>query len=289
MTDKLTVLVTGATGKQGGAVAQALLAKGHTVRGMTRNAYSESAYEIKALGVEPVSGDFDEPSTLRAACQGVDAVFAMGTPFEKGVETETEHGVALAAAAKEARVKHFVYSSVGSADQQTGVPHFDSKSAVEREIKNLDMPFTFIRPVYFMDNVFRAETVDALKVGHLAMPMPADRPLQRIAVEDVGRFAALVFERGAEFYGQGIDIAADELSGREVAQVLTDVTGKEISYQEIPLDVVRQRSEDVARMYEWFSQVGYGVSIKDLQRRYPEVGWQSFEAWAKKQDWRLLD
>jgi uncharacterized protein YbjT (DUF2867 family) len=133
MSEKL-ILVTGITGKQGGAVARELLNQGFKVRGLTRKPDSESAQELKNLGVEIVSGDFNDPKSLVKAATGVHTVFSVSTPFEAGIDAETKQGIAIADAAKEARVNHLVYTSVAGADRQTGIPHFDSKYEVEKHI-----------------------------------------------------------------------------------------------------------------------------------------------------------
>ena len=112
MSESQLVLVMGATGKQGGAVARALLAHGHRVRGMTRDTGSTAAQALAALGAEMVRGDFADPDSLVTSATGVDAVFAVSTPFETGVRSEVEQGMAVVDAAVKARVGHFVYTSV---------------------------------------------------------------------------------------------------------------------------------------------------------------------------------
>lgn len=129
------VLVTGATGNQSGALARILLERGHHVRAFTRDTGSAACRELEALGAEPVAGDFGDRDSIERALAGVDALFAMATPFEAGVEEEARQGIALAEAAEAAGVGHLVYSSVAGADQDTGIPHFDSKREVERRIE----------------------------------------------------------------------------------------------------------------------------------------------------------
>ena len=124
------VLVTGATGNQGGAVVRALLKQEHQVRALTRNPASPAAQRLAEQGVEIAIGDFTDHDSLVRAARSVDAIYAMTTPFEQGVEKETAQGIAMTNAAKAAGVGHLVYSSVASADRATGIPHFDSKYAV---------------------------------------------------------------------------------------------------------------------------------------------------------------
>ncbi|MCA1703941.1 MAG: NmrA family NAD(P)-binding protein, partial [Actinobacteria bacterium] len=149
----LTVLVTGASGRLGG-VAPLLLAGGHRVRALTREPDSAAGLELRRLGASVVRGDFDDLQSLVAAAEGVDAIFATGTAHKAGPEGEVRHGMNVAEAAKAAGVGHFVYSSAAGADRGTGVPVFESKGQVERQIRSLGLPYTIIAPVYFMENLF---------------------------------------------------------------------------------------------------------------------------------------
>ncbi|MGO2994407.1 MAG: NmrA family NAD(P)-binding protein, partial [Brachybacterium alimentarium] len=138
MTHLGTIAVYGATGQQGGAVLDALLAKGASVRALVRNPSSDRAQALAQRGVELVQADADEPASLVPALDGVKALFFMTTP-PGGVQTEdtegeTRQGIALADAAKQAGVPHVVYSSVGGAERETGVPHFESKRRVEEHL-----------------------------------------------------------------------------------------------------------------------------------------------------------
>jgi uncharacterized protein YbjT (DUF2867 family) len=289
MSDSLSVLVTGSTGQQGGALARVLLDKGHQVTGFVRKPDSPEAKELERLGARLAEGNLEEPSTIEAAAKGMDAVFIVATPFAAGMEAETRHGIAAAEAAKAAGVGHLVYSSVANADKDTGIPHFESKRKVEEHIEGLGIPYTIVAPVYFMDNLLAPWTLPQLKEGRLPMALPSSRPLQQIAVSDIAAFTRVVLENREEFVGRRLDIASDELAGEEVAQVLTRVTGREIHYVELPLEQVRQAmGEDGARMFEWFGQVGYSADIEALRREHQEVGWHTFEDWANEQDLSAL-
>ena len=282
---KKLVLVTGATGNQGGAVARALLKDGHRVRALSRNLDSPKAGKLKELGADLARGEFDDPASLRKAAEGVDAVFAMGTPFGGGVDVEVKQAMGLADAARAAGVKHLVYSSVSDADRKTGIPHFDSKYEVEKHIATLDIPSTIVAPVFFMDNYFFPHILEGIKQGVLGQQMPAARPLQVIPLEEIGRFASLVIGRGEPFYGKRINIASDELTGTEMATALAEVTGRAVSYKELPLAELRTQSDDMARMYDWFNRVGYSVDLQKLRKDYPEVKWRTFREWAGTQKW----
>ncbi len=288
MSESRTVLVTGATGQVGGALAAALLEKGHEIRALTRRPESEPARALEARGAELVQGDFEDQASLERAAEGVDTVFAMSTPFEAGVDAEIREGKAIVDAAASARVDHLVYSSVGSADQDTGIPHFDSKREVERHIVRLDLRYTVLRPVYFMDNVFAPFVLPGLQQGKLALALPASKGLQQVAVADIGAFAALVVEDPERFAGKEIEIAGDEVTGEQAAAIIARASGRSIEYEQVPIDAVRSQSEDMATMLEWFDRVGYSVDIEALRRDYPEAGWKRYAEWAEAQDWSVL-
>ena len=289
MSESKRVLVTGATGKQGGAVVGALLTRGHQVRALTRNSGSAAAQRLRQEGVETAVGDFNDHGSLVRAARGVDAVFVMSTPFQQGPAKETAQGLAVTDAVKAAGVAHVIYTSVASADRATGIPHFDSKYEVERHLHASDVSFTIVAPVFFMENVLQPWTLSGLRQGKLAMALPSKRSLQQVAVADIGAFVAALIERGETVFGRRIDIAGDELTGDEAAAVLANVTGREIRYEGFPPAVLRAQSEDLARMFEWFDGTGYDADIENLRRDFPEVKWHTFEDWARKQDWSILD
>jgi uncharacterized protein YbjT (DUF2867 family) len=286
--EKLTVLVTGATGMQGGTLARVLLDRGHHVRAFTRKPDSPAAVRLAESGAEIFEGSFDNGASIEKAARGTDAVFAMGTPYQVGTEVETRQAKLIVDASAAAGTEHLVYSSVAGADKNTGIPHFDSKHEVEKHIRFLNLPHTIVGPVYVMENLFYPMHLDTLKQGTYALPLPADRVLQQIALEDIGRFAAHVIENREKFLGKRIDIASDEIDGGQTARLLSSLNGHDINYFEISIDDIRKQIEDIAVMYEWFDKVGFGADIKGLRRDYPDIGWHSFKDWAGKQDWSVL-
>lgn len=288
MTKKLSVLVSGATGNQGGAVTQALLASGHKVRALTRNTESSRARQLADQGVELIQGNLDDAKSLGRALQGIDSFYLMGSPQEVGVDGETKQGIALADAAKGADVGHLVYGSVANADLDTGIPHFDSKYQVEEHIKTLGVPYTISAPVFFMDNVIAPWALDALKGGKIMQAMPADRALQQVSVKNIGEFVASLISRREEVFGKRFDFAGDELTGDECATTLTRITGHHVIYEALPVSVVKQQSDDMAAMFEWFDRIGYNVDIPELHRSFSDVNWQSYSQWVASQDWQFL-
>ena len=282
--NRMNVLVTGATGKQGSHVARLLLKNGHSVHAFTRKADSPAAHELAKLGAKIVTGDLSDRASVERGVEGVDAIFAMSTPFEAGMEAETKQGVTVADAAK-AKSKYLVYTSVGSANKNTGIPHFDSKWRVEQHIAKIGAEAAIIAPVYFMENVI-AFGRQQLKESMYATPLRPDRKLAQIALDDIASFAVLALENKGRFIGKRIDLASDDLTGGQVAEILTRVIGKPIKYFQVPIENIRKMSEDMTNMYEWFERVGYSVDTALLRRDYPEVGWHTYEAWAKEQDWK---
>ena len=140
MADKL-VLVTCATGKQGGATLRHLAKHGgFKLRAMTRKPDGDAAKALAALGAEVVAGDLDDASSLDRALAGAWGVYSVQNTWEGGVEKEEEQGKRLAKLAREKGLQRFVYASVGSAHKKTGIPHFDNKLRVEETVKALGVP-----------------------------------------------------------------------------------------------------------------------------------------------------
>ncbi|WP_434732714.1 NmrA/HSCARG family protein [Rhizobium sp. YTUHZ044] len=289
MSKERSVLVTGATGQQGGAVARALLARGHRVRAICRNPESDSASRLAAAGVEVVAGDLDDAGSVTQAASGVNTMFLMGNSYEAGTDAETRQGITAANAAKAAGIGHLIYSSVADADRKTGIPHFDSKFLVEQHIAGLGVPYTISAPVAFMENTVAPWALDGLRQGVYAAALPSGRVLQQICLADIGAFVAALAERRERVFGRRFDIAGDELSGEEQVKILSEVLGRPIGYQELPIAAMRQQSEDAARMYEWFDRTGYDADIAFLRRDFPDVGWHRYADWARGFDWSVLD
>lgn len=286
MSEKLTVVVAGATGQQGGAVMKNLLERGHEVRAITRNADSPKARELANAGVTLIRASLEDTTALTKALEGATSLFAMTTPFEGGPQAETLQGISAADAAKAAGV-HLVFNSVGSANRQTGVPHFDSKYEVEKHIARIGVRATVLAPVYFMENLYFGK--EQLAKGVYATPLPPTKRLAQVSVADIGAVAVRLLEDPGRFAGKRFDLAGDKLSGNDVLAVLSRVIGRPFTYVQVPLDVIRQRmGEDGARMYEWFDRVGFTFDRAALRREFPDVAFHDFETWAKAQDWNTL-
>jgi uncharacterized protein YbjT (DUF2867 family) len=285
---KLKVLVTGATGTQGGGVARLLLRGGHHVRALTRNPASAAATALRELGAEVVAGNFDDPPSLVAAARGMDTAFAMSTPYVAGPDAERTEALTLIQALKTARVGRIVYASVSDADRKTGIPHFESKVPAEEAVKASGAAWSIVAPVFFMENLTGPWWLPALQSGTWSMPMPADRKLQMIAAADLAKFTARVIEQPETFNGRRINLASDEVSPSEVTATIARVAGRPLTYRGISPAAVREQNADFAAMFEWFDRVGYSADIAGLRRDHPSIGWHTFESWAQAQPWGAL-
>lgn len=278
------ILVTGATGTQGGAVARELLDRGHDVRALTRDPDQGAARELADLGAEVVEGDFDHPSSLRSALDGVYGVFSVQNFWETGYDREVRQGKTVANAAADLGVEHLVYSSVGGAHTDTGIPHFDSKREIEEHVRGLDLPHTILRPAFFMQNWETPDLRNAVLEGAIHQPLSPDTPLQQIAVEDIGVFAAKAFESPDEWVGRAVDISGDELTMPEAAETFARVIGRDVEYVQVPWDDFRDMAgEEYAVMYRWFEEEGYVADIDALRREHPRL--MDLEAYLRSHGW----
>lgn len=281
------ILVTGATGQQGGATARELLAAGHKVRAMTRNPSGAAAQTLAALGAEIMEGDLNDEASLARALAGAWGVFAVQNTWEAGVEQEEVQGKRIAEAARRAGVHHFVYASVGSAHRATGIPHFDNKARVEDTVRSLGFPsFAILRPVFFMENFTSPWFKPGIDAGTLAVGMSPSVPLQMIAVADIGKYGRAAFERHEQLNGHGLDIAGDSLTMPDVAAVLSRVAGRPVTHFQVPIEDVRQFSEDFALMLEWFDRVGYDADIAGNAATFG-IAPTRFAEWAATVDWSV--
>lgn len=276
------ILVSGATGSQGGAVARSLQERGFGVQALTRDPEKPQARELASKGAEVVEGNLDDRASIDRALDGVYGVFSVQQFFEAGYEGEVRQGINLADAAKNAGVSHFVYSSVGSAHRNTGIPHFDSKWEVEEHVRYVGLPYTILRPVFFMDNWEGMR--DQILSGTLPQPLDPDKPLQQVAVEDIGAFTALAFEDPQKWVGREVDLAGDELTMPQVAETFGRVIGREVSYYQVPWDQFREMmGEEMAGMYEWFNEVGYEADIPALRGEHRGI--ESLEGHLRTHGW----
>jgi uncharacterized protein YbjT (DUF2867 family) len=242
MTNDRTILITGVTGHQGGAVARALQGAGFHLRGLTRKPDGERAAALARHGVDVdvVKGDLDDEATLRRALAGAWGVFGVQNTGEAGVEREEAQGKRLATLAREA--------------------------GVEETVRGLRFPsHVILRPVFFMENLLAPFS---LQGSTLAWAIGPDTKLQMIAVEDIGWFGARAFTDAANWNRREIDLAGDVRTMSEAAKILTEALGRPIAFAQTPIEQVRQYSKEMALMLEWFDRVGYSADIDGLEREF---------------------
>ena len=285
--NRKVMLVIGATGKQGGAVARHLLKGGWKVRALNRDPKKDAAQRLEKQGAEVVQGDLNDRASLDAALRGVYGAFGV-TNFwlpDVGYDGEIKQGKLLADAAKEAGVQHFVYSSVGAAHRGMGQKHFESKWIVERYLEEIGLPHTIVRPVAFMDNIdwLRAEISNGtLKSFGTAL----DKKTQLIAVDDIGAITAIVFANREEYLGRTLEIAGDELSEMEKATILSEVIGRPVTLEQPRLPEGFTPDEEQMAGVRFFNGEAYTADIDALRKIHP--GLRTLEQYLRETGWEDL-
>jgi len=280
------VLVTGATGRQGGAVVRHLLSQGWKLRALSRDPASAAAKALADRGVEVVRGDLEDPQSLSNAAGGTYGVFSVQDFWAVGARREIQQGKNLADAASKAGTKHFVYSSVGGAERDSRIDHWESKWEIEKHIRKLGLPATILRPAAFMENYYIDQVEIGILKGKLMDPIRGNKPYQTIASDDIGAFAALAFSRPQELIGLQIEIAGSELTNPEAAQVFSRVLGRPVKFRKIPMPMVRLLlGKEFYQMFRWFNTEGFKANISELRLRYPQVHLHSLEEWLIAEGW----
>jgi uncharacterized protein YbjT (DUF2867 family) len=277
MTDQ-TVLVTGATGQQGGATARRLLADGWPVRALVRDPASPAARKLSAAGAELVTGDMADRDALDAAVQGAYGVFSV-QPARQAPhfnDDEVRLGVNVADAAHAAGVRHLVYTSVGGADRATGISHWNTKWEIEQHIRRLDLPATILRPVQFMEN-HASQMYGVTGEAALIRMIPASMSVQLIAVTDIGAFAALAFANPGFYLGQALELAGDELPRAELVAAISRATGRVLEVEPLPREVLSRLGVNVDDVDKATSFGGWQADITALRKLHPDL--MDFETW----------
>ena len=285
MADAKTILVTGATGHQGGAVARELLARGHRVRAMTRKPQGEAARSLAGRGAEVVAGDLNDEASIEKALAGAWGAFAVQNTWEAGVEGEEEQGKRFAKAARKAGLQHYVYTSVGSAHRKTGIPHFENKYRVEETVRGLHFPsHVILRPVFFMENWLSPWFKPSIDGGQLTMAVEPGTVLQQIAVADIGKYGLWAFENPEKLNRREIDIAGDALTMPQTAKAISEAAHRKVEFVRVPIEEVRKGSADFAAMLEWFDRAGYEADVPATSRE-SGIKPTTFKEWASKVSW----
>jgi uncharacterized protein YbjT (DUF2867 family) len=267
------ILVTGATGKQGGAVSRHLLQAGFRVRALTRKPESIASKRLLGQGAELVAGDLDDYSSLQNAVRDVYGVFSVQNYWEKGVgySGEIRQGQQMAEAAKQAGVSHYVQSSMAKGENFDGIEHFKSKLAVETYVAQMGLPATIIGTVYFMDNVLDPKMGGVMTFPTLAGSLRADIPFHLLAVDDLGGMVAAVFKDRYRFIGQRVDVASDCLTIAQMKAIYRQTSGKYPKSWRIPAWLLRLLNQEFALQLQWHNKIGWRFGLDNVKSIYPHL------------------
>jgi uncharacterized protein YbjT (DUF2867 family) len=278
-----TILVTGATGRQGGAVAARLLDDGWRVRALTRSPSSPKALALKESGAEVVHGDLDDRDSLDRALDGTWGVFSVhagayeGGPYGHDLEHESRTAATLGAAAKDAGVTHLVHSSSVGVDRsiESEMDMLQRKAEAERAIRGSGVPWTILRPSAFMENTF--DSPRELRDGALVSLLRADTYEPLIAADDIAAFAAIAFADPEAHAGKVYDLAGDDMTQADKAALIGRVVGREVPYVGITVEQIAADSPTTAKMIGIINRHRLDVDIAALRRIHP--GLLTFEQW----------
>ena len=277
------VAIAGATGKQGGAVAHRLLARGHKVRALTRNPDKPVAHALAAKGAEVVRADLEDRVSLDRALAGAGALFSVQDFLEAGVQAERRQGLNLAEAAAASGIEHIVYSGASTMDRNTGVPHLESKWQVETRVRALDTPWTVFRPAAFMDN-WEGDRQAILDSGVVRYPIRPDTRYRQIAVADIAAMAVTAFEHPDVWIGQVMPLTGDVSSMEEITATLSRITGRALRYEQMSREqCIAEQGEDLMLMYRYFDTFGMDGAPAYMRRFNPDA--MDFETYLQHAGW----
>ncbi len=275
-----TILVTGAIGKQGGAVLRHLLDTECKLRALTRNPRSDGARRLAAAGVELMKADLNDASSVRKAVAGAYGVYSVQNSIAN-LEAEIAQGNLLADIAAEARVQHLVYSSAAWADRNSAIPHCDSKWEIEQHIRRLGVLATVLRPVFFMQNWKRQR--QAIMAGVLSLPLSPETRLHQISVDDIGAFAAKAFQNPAKYIGRAVDLASDVLSMQDATEIFAKAIGKPVTYTRLSWPSFQARTgRELTLMYRFFERA---PPIDPAALRGEVPGASTLESYLRNASW----
>lgn len=289
-----TVLVVGATGMQGGAVARSLIRSGATTRALTRTPGSDAAQTLEQSGAVLIEGELDDIDSLSRACDGVDAIFSMQNASFASTAREVRHASNLVEAAQRSGVGQIVHTSVsavGWRERHPDVPtrgsdaYWDGKEQAEEVIRSSGIPsWTILRPAYFMENFIPPKAhqmFPSMADGELVVATSKTTRLAVIAGGDLGELVTAATSDPRRLHGEVIELAGDFLTFPEIAQGVGQATGEAVPVSSVSLNefVERYTVEPLALTQQWFDDVGYSARPGLL----PELGLPetSFREWAE--------
>ena len=272
---KKTIAVVGATGAQGSGLVRAILADaggGFAARALTRDPKSAKAQELAKLGAEVVAANVEDVDSLRKAFAGAHGAFCVTFFWDHfSPEKELTQARAMARAAKDAGVKHVVWSTLEDTRKwvplddarmptlhgKYKVPHFDAKGEANAAFSELGVPTTFLNTSFYWDNLIHFGMGPKKGPdGKLAFVLPmGDKKLPGIAAEDIGRCAYGIFKRGPELVGKTVGIAGEHLNGAQMAAALSKALGQEVVHGDVPPEVYRTfgfpGADDLGNMFQF--------------------------------------
>jgi uncharacterized protein YbjT (DUF2867 family) len=268
-----TIAVVGATGRQGGQVVRHLLADGWHVRAITRKPGGKNAAMLKELGADVIEADLEDPKSLDSAFAGAHGVFSMQAPHSGSIEIEIRQGTNAARAAERAGVRHVVYGSAGPGEAKTGIEQWDAKIEVARQMKELGLPLTVLRPMAFMelmvDPTFYPQSSTWYTMPKLA---GLECRIPWLSVRDLGAIAAKAFADPESFIGRDLRLAADVKSLAECKAIYRDVKNKNPPRFPMPLFLFRKFvGGDVLNMWRWLRVNPVELDTRPTYEIHPEA------------------
>ena len=281
------ILVTGATGRQGGAVVRHLLKNNFKVKAMSRTPGSIQAQSLSSQGVDIVEGDMSNPDSLVNAMKECHGVFSVQNFFEYGAEKEIRFGKNMVDAARRSDIRHFIYSSVCNAGDKTGVPHFETKKIIEKYAIESGLPATIVRPVKFMENYYIPQVFKGILGGRLIDAIAPGKKHQLLASDDIGAYTAALFKDPDKFIGLQVELAGDELTNEEIGATMSEVLGRKIKFKRLPLFIARlAMNREMYLMFKWFNKRGFDADMDLMKKNFPDIRRTSLRQWLISEGWQ---
>lgn len=249
-------LIFGATGNIGGATSRELLNRGWLVRAVTRNPESQKAKALAEAGADIVQADMEDINSIKNVFDGITIVLSVQNWYLCGAEGEIRQGKLVADAAKAADVNHLVYISAGDGQENSGVPHFDSKVEVQKYLQSLQIPFTVIRPAPFMELLAEKKFFPQLSTwGSMTKIIDWDTKLPWVSIHDIAFSIANIIENPENWIGKELDLVGDVKSMAECKKIFKKVNGKQPFRIILPEWLFRKMAKvELIKMWEWINE-----------------------------------